>query len=158
MSSYAPVWVKTNQRRFPALKTRRSGNGDSLAFSRDNIEADARAFAAFMRHLREVDGSRHTVVMVQVENEIGMIPDSRDRSAIANKLFSEPAPAELLQYLGEHKESLARSYARRGSGNGSKMRGTWEEVLALDRKRTNTSWPLFRAFHEPRRRSRKSGI
>jgi hypothetical protein len=44
-------------------------------FSQENAEADARAFAALMRHLREVDGRDNTVVMVQVENEIGMIPD-----------------------------------------------------------------------------------
>ena len=130
MSSYAPVWVKTNQRRFPRAEDKTNRGMEILSpFSRDNVEADARAFAAFMRHLREVDGSEHTVIMVQVENEIGMIPDSRDRSAIANKLFSEPVPPELLQYLGEHKESLAPELRQAWARNGSKMRGSWEEVF-----------------------------
>src|SRR5690606_22581947 len=40
--------------------------------------ADARAFAALMRHLREVDGERHTVLMVQVENEVGFLPFAKE--------------------------------------------------------------------------------
>jgi len=43
--------------------------------------------------------------MVQVENEIGMIPDSRDRSAVANKLFAQPVPGELMQYLAQNKQN-----------------------------------------------------
>jgi|SRR5882672_4569780 len=82
MSCYAPAWVKANQQRFPRAEDK-AGNGMEILspFSKENLDADARAFAAFMRHLREVDGSDHTVIMVQVENEIGMIPDSRDRAA-----------------------------------------------------------------------------
>jgi beta-galactosidase GanA len=80
MSCYAPAWVKTNQRRFPRSEDKAGAGLEILSpFSKENLDADARAFAAFMRHLREVDGRDHTVILVQVENEIGMIPDSRDR-------------------------------------------------------------------------------
>src|SRR6185369_11707954 len=107
MSSYAPSWVKTNQKRFPRSQER-NGNGMEILspFSKENVETDARAFAAFMRHLREFDGRDHTVIMVQVENEIGMIPDSRDRSSTAEKLFKEPVPAELMTYLEKRRETL----------------------------------------------------
>ena len=90
MSSYAPSWVKTNQKRFPRSQER-TGNGMEILspFSKENVETDARAFATFMRHLRETDGNDHTVIMIQVENEIGMIPDSHDRSTIANELFAQ---------------------------------------------------------------------
>jgi hypothetical protein len=37
-------------------------------------DADARAFANLMRHLRQKDADRNTVIMVQVENEVGVIP------------------------------------------------------------------------------------
>ena len=37
-----------------------------------NRDADAHAFAALMRHIKEVDGREHTVIMIQVENEVGM--------------------------------------------------------------------------------------
>jgi beta-galactosidase GanA len=57
------------------------------AFSDANAGADARAFAALMAHLRAIDSVRRTVIMVQVENEIGMIPEARDHNAPANAAF-----------------------------------------------------------------------
>ena len=114
MSTYAPAWVKNDQRRFPRSQDR-AGRGIEIlsTFSRENMEADGRAFAALMRHLREVDGRDHTVIMVQVENEIGMIPDSRDRSPAAAKLFNGPVPAELISYLLKSKEALQPELRRR---------------------------------------------
>ena len=130
MSSYAPSWVKTNQKRFPRSQER-TGNGMEILspFSKENIETDARAFATFMRHLRETDGNDHTVIMIQVENEIGMIPDSRDRSAIANELFAQSVPSELMNYLQQHKEELVPEFRAVWQGNGFKTRGTWEELF-----------------------------
>ena len=130
MSSYAPAWVKTNQRRFPRSQDR-NGNGMEILspFSKENVDADARAFSAFMHHLREVDGYDHTVIMIQVENEIGMIPDSRDRSAEANALFTQAVPVELMSYLQEHKEQLIPEFRAVWAANGFKSRGTWEEIF-----------------------------
>src|SRR5713101_3018467 len=121
MSCYAPPWVKTDQRRFPRAQDT-SGRGMEIlsAFSKENVDADARAFAVFMRHLREVDWNDHTVIMVQVENEIGMIPDSRDRSAIADKLFSQAVPVELMNYLQQHKDSLIAEFRAVWAANGFK--------------------------------------
>jgi beta-galactosidase GanA len=93
------------------------------------METDARAFAAFMRHLKEVDGNNHTVIMVQVENEIGMIPDSRDRSAIGNELFAQQVPVELMNYLQQRKEQLIPEFRSVWAANGFKTRGTWEEIF-----------------------------
>ena len=130
MSSYAPSWVKTNQKRFPRSQER-TGNGMEILspFSKENVETNARAFAGFMRHLREIDGSYHTVIMIQVENEIGMIPDSRDCSAIANELFAQSVPSELINYLQQHKEELVPEFRAVWQGNGFKTRGTWEEIF-----------------------------
>ena len=130
MSSYAPSWVKTNQKRFPRSQER-TGNGMEILspFSKENVETDARAFAAFMRHLRETDANDHTVIMIQVENEIGMIPDSRDRSAIANELFAQSVPSELMNYLQQHKEELIPEFRAVWQANGFKTRGTWEEIF-----------------------------
>ena len=130
MSCYAPAWVKMDQKRFPRSQDAMGRGMEILSpFSKENLGADARAFAAFMRHLREVDGNDHTVIMVQVENEIGMIPDSRDRSAIAEKLFKESVPTELMNYLGEHKETLIPEFRAPWAAAGFKTRGTWEEVF-----------------------------
>lgn len=130
MSCYAPAWVKTNQQRFPRSQDKAGAGMEILSpFNKENLEADARAFAAFMRHLREVDTNEHTVIMVQVENEIGMIPDSRDRSAIANQLFNQAVPSELISYLQQHRDQLIPEFRTVWSTNGSKTRGTWEEVF-----------------------------
>ena len=130
MSCYAPSWVKTDQQRFPRSQDKNGAGMEILSpFNKENFEADARAFAAFMRHVREVDGNDHTVIMVQVENEIGMIPDSRDRSTVANQLFSERVPAELMNYLSEHKEQLIPEFRTAWAANGFKISGTWEEVF-----------------------------
>jgi len=79
--------------------------------------------------LKEVDGNDHTVIMVQVENEIGMIPDSRDRSAVANELFNQQVPAELMNYLQQRKEQLIPEFRSVWAANGFKTRGTWEEIF-----------------------------
>jgi beta-galactosidase GanA len=144
MSCYAPAWVKTNQQRFPRSQDKAGKGMEILSpFSKENLDADARAFAAFMRHLREVDGNDHTVIMVQVENEIGMIPDSRDRSAIADKLFNQPVPVELMNYLQEHKDNLIPEFRVVWAANGFNTRGTWEEIFG---KGPGTD-EIFMAWH-----------
>jgi beta-galactosidase GanA len=78
MSCYAPAWVKTNELRFPRAQNQ-SGKGLEIlsAFSRNNLEADSKAFSKLMKHLKENDKSQ-TVIMVQVENEIGMLTEARE--------------------------------------------------------------------------------
>ena len=130
LSSYAPAWVKTNLQRFP-----RAGDKDGKGleifspFSDVNRDADARVFAAFMRHICKVDGHKHTVILIQVENEIGMIPDARDHSVVANEIFSKPVPKELMAYLQDHKDSLIPEFRRVWEDAGFKTSGTWEEVF-----------------------------
>jgi beta-galactosidase GanA len=133
MSCYAPAWVKIDQRRFPRSQDK-AGNGMEILspFSKENVDADARAFAAFMRHVREVDANDHTVIMVQVENEIGMIPDSRDRSSVANELFNQPVPGDLLNYLGQHKEQLIPEFRAAWAANNFKTKGSWEEIFGKE--------------------------
>ncbi|HZE70457.1 MAG TPA: DUF5597 domain-containing protein [Pyrinomonadaceae bacterium] len=130
MSCYAPAWVKTNQQRFPRSQDKAGSGMEILSpFSKENRDADARAFAALMRHVREVDARDHTVIMVQVENEIGMIPDSRDRSVIANELLNQQVPPDLINYLQQHKEHLIPELRALWAANAFKTRGTWEEVF-----------------------------
>ena len=81
-----------------------------------------------MRHIREVDRT-HRVIMVQVENEIGIFGDSRDRSPLANKAFAAPVPAELMDYLQKHKDELHPDLRKVWEAAGGKTSGTWEEVF-----------------------------
>src|SRR3546814_6041754 len=80
MSSYAPDWVKRDTARFPRARLADGRAIEMLSpFAPANADADARAFAALMAHLAVSDRGR-TVLLIQVENEIGMIPEPRDRS------------------------------------------------------------------------------
>src|SRR5512139_1021986 len=130
MSCYAPAWVKTDTRRFPRA---RDSSGRSLEilspFAAQNRQADARAFAALMRHLHELDNEHHTVIMVQVENEIGMIPEARDRSPAADELFAKPVPSALVEYLRRLDTELAPELRALWAAQGRKSAGTWEQVF-----------------------------
>jgi len=128
-SDFAPAWVKADQDHFPRAEGKDGKGIASLsAFSANNSEADARAFTALMRHIREVD-STHRVIMVQVENEIGMNHDSRDFSPLANKVYEAPVPAELMGYLQKHKADLHPELREVWDAAGSKTSGTWEEIF-----------------------------
>ena len=67
--------------------------------------------------------------MVQVENEIGMIPEARDRSAEAERQFDAPVPAELLDYLAKAVDTLAPELRAAWFKAGAKQAGTWSEVF-----------------------------
>jgi beta-galactosidase GanA len=86
------------------------------------LEADKRAFAALMRHLKTVD-ARHTVVMMQVENEINQYGSSRDYSAEAVKAYAGAVPAELVKGL-------------------RMPQGTWEQVFGAEASDTFQTWSI----------------
>ncbi len=88
MSSYAPVWVKQDTKRFPRVVQHGKEIEILSPMSSATQEADAKAYAALMSHIKEVDARDHTVVMMQVENEVGVLGDSRDRSDAANHAFT----------------------------------------------------------------------
>jgi beta-galactosidase GanA len=99
--SYTPEWVKSDTKRFPRMVTKEGKTHYVLTpLAKSTLEADRRAFAALMRHIREVD-PQHTVIMMQVENETGSYQSPRDFSADANRLFAQPIPAELARKAGK---------------------------------------------------------
>jgi hypothetical protein len=130
LSSYAPYWVKKDYKRFPRI---RIGGGRTLellsTFGTATRDADARAYRALMRRIKEVDGRNHTVIMLQVENEVGVLRDSRDRGEAANSAFAGQAPPELMAWLQKHKDTLAPELREVWAANGFKTAGTWEEVF-----------------------------
>jgi hypothetical protein len=129
-SSYPPDWVKKDFERFPRAQTKAGKSVELITpLSDANRDADAKAFAALMRHVKEVDSQEHTVIMVQVENEVGMQGDSRDFSPLANKAFAGPVPKELMDYLQQRKETLIPALRQAWEAAGSKTSGTWEEVF-----------------------------
>jgi hypothetical protein len=135
-SSFAPYWVKKDYTRFPRIQiddgstVSISGPVELLStFGDATRDADAAAFGALMRHIKEVDGAQHTVLMMQIENEVGVLRDSRDRSPAANRAFAGPVPAELMNYLESHKDTLIPEFRAVWAANGYKKSGTWEAVF-----------------------------
>jgi beta-galactosidase GanA len=129
MSCYAPAWVKRDQARFPRAQDSDGRGLEILSpFHLANRDTDARAFVALMRHLKAND-PLHTVVMVQVENEIGMIPEARDHSAEAEKQYAAAVPVALMDYLAKNRAQLAPELLAVWNAAGGKASGTWAEVF-----------------------------
>ncbi|MCD8166699.1 MAG: DUF5597 domain-containing protein, partial [Bacteroides sp.] len=130
MSCYAPLWAKEDSKRFPRAYTREGKPLEIMsAFSDQVLKADMRAFSQFMKHLAETDKEDNTVIMVQVENEIGMLEDARDHSKEANKHFRATVPIQLTDYLKKNKNSLHPVFKQRWDANGSKTQGTWTDLF-----------------------------
>jgi beta-galactosidase GanA len=98
---YTPEWVKRDTKRFPREVTPEGKTHWVMsALGEQTRQADSRAFAALMRHIREVD-PQHTIIMMQVENETGSYGIPRDFSPAAQRLFAQQIPAELARKLGK---------------------------------------------------------
>lgn len=129
LSHYVPDWVKRDRERFPYALTRRGSPEILSVFSEENREADRRAYVAFMKHLRSIDEDEGTVIMVQIENEVGLHGDVRDRSKAANDAFAKEVPRELMNYLKENREQLRPGLRSLWRDNGFREQGSWGEVF-----------------------------
>jgi len=129
LSHYAPAWMKTDYRRFPRMHVKGGFPVESITpFCDDAMKADANAFAALMKHVKEVD-AQQTVIMMQVENEVGLIGDSRDRGPEAEKAWQDQVPTGLLNYLSANKTKLLPETQKLWGANGYRNQGTWTEVF-----------------------------
>lgn len=121
-STYVPGWVKKDYKKYFRARYPDNEASDTISPLCDAaVKADAKAFRTLMRHLREIDGDRHTVIMIQVENEIGFLGSERDFSDFANTEFEKPVPPEVAVSFGK-------------SGN-------WSEVFGRD------AAEYFMAYH-----------
>src|SRR5690554_940346 len=119
---FAPAWVKLDNKRFPRVVKQ---DGDTLnSFSplfRSTLEADKKAFVELMKHIKKID-KKHTVILMQVENEVGTYGSVRDFSPTAQKAFNAPVPADLVKKLNVKP-------------------GTWSQVFGKDADE------FFHAYH-----------
>jgi beta-galactosidase GanA len=130
MSSYAPSWVKRDPLRFPRAVNQEGKSQEILTpFHPNNLAADRAAYSALMRHLKKTDSKDHTVIMVQVENEIGMLPSARDYYSAANTAFKLAVPQKLMTYLQQHKTQLVPEIYQSWQKNGFKTTGNWTEIF-----------------------------
>jgi beta-galactosidase GanA len=122
---YVPEWVKRDTVTYPRVVDANGAPRDTMSpFGAATMAADAAAFRALMRHLKTAD-PRHTVLMMQVENEINAYGSARDYSPEAVKLFDGPAPSELTAALKTKS-------------------GTWTEVFGAEAENTFQAWSIAR--------------
>jgi hypothetical protein len=131
VSSYCPGWVLRDTERFSRARGSSNQNTKDVlsTLSEANRMADATAFARLMRHLKEVDGREHTVVLVQVENEVGIKPEIRDLSDEASAAYNSSVPKPLMDYLTVHKAELHEALRERWAKSDHAIEGTWPEVF-----------------------------
>lgn len=146
LSHYAPLWVKQDVQRFPRVLTR-SGNVENLTpLSNANLQADAAAFAALMRHVKAIDGAKHTVLMVQVENEVGLLGDARDRSPLGDQAFAQAVPPALIAYLQANRDALKDRVRAAWATSHFRTSGSWGEVFGT----SPAAEEIFMAWHYAR--------
>ena len=127
---YAPEWVKKDYNRFPRVKAESGKSLEILSpLGKETLQADSKAFAAMMKHVKEIDSSKRTVLMIQVENEVGILGSPRDHGDVANAAFNAPVPQELMNWLVKNKENLLPELIDVWKTTDFKTSGTWEEVF-----------------------------
>ena len=115
MSCYAPAWFKRDVKRFPRAVTSEGKPLEIASCLSDNVlQADLKAFSALMQRIAEKDPQREVVILMQIENEIGMLESARDHSPLAEKAYRQPVPLALLKALDIKKQ------------------GNWSEVFGTD--------------------------
>ncbi len=130
LSPYAPVWVLNDTRRFERVKDEKGQNTRTLSpLCTATREADAKAFAALMKHLNQIDGKENTVIIVQIENEVGVLRQTRDFSPMANKLIESQVPDELIEYLSKNRQNLESELKTAWDNNGNRTKGSWYEIF-----------------------------
>ena len=144
MTSHIPLWMKENQQKYALAETKEGKSVSILStFCEANRDADARAFAALLGHIREVDAREQTVLMIQIENEMGLHGNTRDHSAAAEAAFNGPVPAQLTDYLAKNRANLIPEFREAWEKAGARTSGTWEQVFG----KGDYTDELFMAWH-----------
>ena len=144
LSHYVPLWVKEDTKRFPRVRLNNGKATETLSpLGVESRNADAKAFAALMAHLKNVDEKQRTVIMIQVENEVGILGATRDNSELANSEFNKEVSALLIKGLKKIKIELQPEMTEYWSKTGFKENGTWKEVFGDN----NYTDEVFMAWH-----------
>jgi hypothetical protein len=94
---YTPAWVKFDNQRFPRMVDKDGKDSYCLSpHGQETLKADRRAFTALMAHLKKIDEQQRTVLMVQVENEVGTFGLVRDFGKTAQAAFERDVPPAVL--------------------------------------------------------------
>ncbi len=122
--NYAPAWVKLDNKRFPRLIKKNGTTSNALSpHYQSTLDADTKAYSALMRHIKAIDGDKHTVIIMQPQNEAGVFGSLRDYSPTATALMNQPVPQALLARM-------------------NKQPGNWTEVFGADADEFFHAWSI----------------
>ncbi|WP_363502326.1 DUF5597 domain-containing protein [Burkholderia sp. LMU1-1-1.1] len=114
-ANYAPEWVKFNNARFPRMLDKEGKPIYCLSpQGEETLKADKKAFVALMTHIKKIDEAHRTVIMMQVQNEVGTYGYARDYGPKAEAAFNSPVPEAVLK---RKKSPVALAAS-----------GTWKQV------------------------------
>jgi hypothetical protein len=148
-STYAPTWVRADIDRFPRSRVLLSDSPAPFSyagamakpelsvFSSELRAADAAAYGRLLEYLRTED-VEHTVIMVQVENEVGLLGGGRDLSPVAQEAWKRDVPAAVVEAVLSHEEFAGGWLAQRLE----RSSGSWADVFGED----NRSDELFMSW------------
>jgi hypothetical protein len=127
-SSYAPLWVKKDTKRFFRVKTKAGKEIETLSpFCQATKQADAKAFTQLMEHIKAYDKDQ-TVILMQPQNEVGMFQQI-DYNPISLELYEQAVPNQLMAYLKKNKSHLKPYLRDAWAASNFKTKGTWKEVF-----------------------------
>ncbi|QJE02086.1 DUF5597 domain-containing protein [Massilia forsythiae] len=133
--SYTPEWVKFDNTRFPRMVDKDGKTSYCLSpLGEATLAADKKAFVALMEHVRKIDADKKTVIMVQVENEVGTYGVARDYGARGQAAFAQPVPAAVL--------------AQQPAPAGRPAQGNWSEVYGDYAEQYFHSWAIASYIEE----------
>lgn len=133
MSCYAPIWFKKEYKKYPRAYSK-TGKPMEIAssFSENVLKADHKVFSELMKHIAATDKTEGTVIMIQIENEIGMLEGARDYSKEANVAFNAQVPETLMNFLTKNKKELHPSLLEKWGKQNFKTKGNWQEIFGND--------------------------
>jgi beta-galactosidase GanA len=133
--AYTPEWVRFDNKRFPRMLDKDGKSSYCLSpFGEATLAADRKAFVALMEHIRKIDAAKRTVIMVQVENEVGTYGLVRDYGARARAAYAQPVPAEVL--------------ARQKALTPGAAQGSWSEVYGDYAEQYFHTWAIAHYIEE----------
>lgn len=102
LSTYIPHWMKKDQETYMFCRNKEQNPLYTISpFCKRAIKKDAQALYQVMQFIKTYDEKEQTVIMVQIENEVGLLESTRDYSTIANIKFYEHVPSEVEQLMNK---------------------------------------------------------
>jgi len=104
---FAPMYVVDNEKTYPrAIDADGIAHHNVVSYDYNAvIDRETAAFRAFMEHIKKIDSQTHTILMIQVENEIAVFGVDRhnsklwrDHSRVSDNLFKEQGFTDDLKY------------------------------------------------------------